>query len=238
MLADALFTPAPEREDFRESSPIHIDDEPSTTGKVVESGDSSTPISLPVLAKKSPPRGVIRSPALSEPPRPMRTLSASAILEMRPRPSTVVKLRPRRWPTVIVMVTLAAGALGWLAWNNRPAPRTTFAVDSTPKGADVYVDDTQVGTTPVRAQIGRDGRDHHVELRKVGFWPARQRARADGDAQELSAQLEPARGSFKVRSKPARAHVSVDGATACDTPCTVENLETKRKHSVRVVLDG
>jgi eukaryotic-like serine/threonine-protein kinase len=139
---------------------------------------------------------------------------------------------------VIAMLGLAAAALGWLAWSNRPPARTVFIVESNPVGAEVYVDDNMVGVTPLHTKIVRDGRDHDIELRKVGYWPTRQRARADGEAQNLSTTLQPARASLKVRSKPARAHVSVDGATACETPCTVENLETRRKHSVRVSLEG
>ena len=236
LMANALFTPAPERlEEFRESAPIHLEDD-STAGRpnrVIESVDSSTPISLPKLADS------VRSPALSEPPRPIgRSLSASAILEMAPRPSTVVKLRPRRWPAVAAMVVLAAGALGWLAWSNRPPARTIFMVDSSPVGAEVYVDDAMVGTTPVRAPVARDGRDHDVELRKVGYWPDRKRARGDGDLQTVSVNLEPARTAVKVRSKPTHAHVTVDGASACDTPCVVENVETRRKHSVSIALAG
>ena len=239
LIADALFTPAPERlEEFRESAPIHLEDD-STGGQmaaprpIIESSDSATPISVPAVS------GAARSPALSEPPRPSsRSLSASAILDLAPRPSTVVKLRPRRWPAVTAMVVAAAGALGWLAWSNRPPARTVFVVDSSPVGAEVYVDDRLMGATPLRAPVARDGRDHDIELRKVGYWPDRKRARGEGDSQSVSVNLEPARTELKVRSKPSHARVTVDGASACETPCIVENVETRRKHSVSIQLAG
>jgi hypothetical protein len=71
-----------------------------------------------------------------------------------------------------------------------PAPGGVFAIESTPLGAEVYVDRDFVGTTPI-AEYRLTAGKHQVELRKKGFavW-TRQLSVSAGARGSVAAELE------------------------------------------------
>ena len=73
------------------------------------------------------------------------------------------------------------------------AGRGVFAIESTPPGAEVYVDGDFVGTTPIAEQGLAMGK-HDVELRKKGFvaWK-RQLSVSAGAHATVAADMEPAK---------------------------------------------
>jgi hypothetical protein len=69
--------------------------------------------------------------------------------------------------------------------------RGVFAIESTPPGAEVYVDGDFVGTTPI-PEYGLATGKHDVELRKKGFAPwKRQLSVSVGARATVAAEMEP-----------------------------------------------
>ncbi len=69
--------------------------------------------------------------------------------------------------------------------------RGVFAIESTPTGAEVYVDGEFVGTTPIAAQALPAGK-HEIELRKNGLvsWK-RHLSVSAGARATVAAEMEP-----------------------------------------------
>jgi hypothetical protein len=66
-----------------------------------------------------------------------------------------------------------------------------FAIESTPPGAEVYVDGDFVGTTPIAEHSLPMGK-HDIELRKKGFAPwKRQLSVSSGTRATVAAEMEP-----------------------------------------------
>jgi hypothetical protein len=66
-----------------------------------------------------------------------------------------------------------------------------FAIESTPPGAEVYVDGDFVGTTPI-AEHSLPAGKHEIELRKKGFAPwKRQLSVSAGARATVAAEMEP-----------------------------------------------
>ena len=88
----------------------------------------------------------------------------------------------------------------------------TLSVDSSPQGAEVFVDGGRVGRTPVRLAL--DEGAHDVELRLAGYEPYRARVQVRaGQTTRLSPRLVAIvrTGTLEVTSTPDGAEVFVDG---------------------------
>jgi len=108
---------------------------------------------------------------------------------------------------------------------------------SRPVGAEVRVDGTPVGTTPLTAELGAGV--HGYELHLAGFRSHRGRIRVEaGNPLTLAvAELQPARGRLEVTSEPEGATVTVDGEYRGTTPLSLE-LAPGESHAVEIAKAG
>ena len=99
-----------------------------------------------------------------------------------------------------------------------PVRRGALVVISQPMGADVYIDDRHMGTTPLAMKDVPTGSYRvEMELEYCRIWhgsvnvPNRQMA-------EVRVEMEPQPGALEVSSEPAGAKVLVDGKEVGATP--------------------
>jgi hypothetical protein len=122
-------------------------------------------------------------------------------------------------------------------------------VRSTPPGAEVFVDGTRRGVTPLAVRDLPLGA-HAVRITRSGFTAAEQRVTLDAGRPSRAIDVTLGRvaaaappvaastpGSLVVESRPAGARVLVDGREAGRTPLTVPALPAG-DYAVRIDLDG
>lgn len=119
-----------------------------------------------------------------------------------------------------------------------PTVQTGYlSLSSTPSGANVYVDGSYEGTTPLTASV--DTGTHSVRVEKPGYntWYGTYSV-SSGQTTSVSAELVSAvsYGYISVRSSPSGANIYVDGNYRDSTPETIS--VTAETHQVRVVLSG
>lgn len=118
-----------------------------------------------------------------------------------------------------------------------PLPRTgTLLLESSPTGAEAYVNGTLRGRTPLRLAL--DEGTYRVELRAPGYEPYQATVRVErGRETRLAATLRPIRtGELVLEARPEGAEVYLDGRLAGRAPLRV-SLEAGL-HEVRVVAPG
>ncbi len=119
-----------------------------------------------------------------------------------------------------------------------PSPRTaTLDVRSDPSGAQVYLDGTYRGLTPLVAATA-PGR-HRIEVKKAGYRPYQATVRlAPGERVQVFARLAPEvpNGRLSVRSEPPGASVYLNGTYRGRTPITLE--VAPGAHDLRLALPG
>jgi hypothetical protein len=91
-------------------------------------------------------------------------------------------------------------------------PRTgTVRFESSPSGADVFVEGRYLGTTPLGPRDYRPGR-YDVELERSGYLPARTTFRVEaGERQTVRVTLQPRLGRLEVVGNVGGARVFLDG---------------------------
>ncbi len=109
---------------------------------------------------------------------------------------------------------------------------TTLTIESDQDGATVFVDDENVGTTPLAAPIAAEVGEHTIAVRKTGYLDMPVRiALTSGQPKAVRLALDPAvkRGTVHVDATTKvgagvgdglRARVLVDGVEVGDTPWT------------------
>ncbi len=110
-------------------------------------------------------------------------------------------------------------------------------VESTPRGARVYLDGVDAGTAP--DTIGRiDPGSHSISVRKDGYrdWSKRVDVEA-GEETVLKARLQKRSSSISIRSEPSSADIYIDGRYSGITPDDVTELKPGR-YKVEVRKEG
>ncbi|SDF12443.1 PEGA domain-containing protein [Thermus arciformis] len=118
-----------------------------------------------------------------------------------------------------------------------PIPRTgTLFLESSPQGAEVYLDGRLQGRTPLRLTLNEG--TYRVELRLPGYEPYGATVRVErGRETRLVASLRPLRtGELFLEARPEGAEVYLDGRFAGRAPLRV-SLEAGL-HEVRVLAPG
>jgi len=108
-------------------------------------------------------------------------------------------------------------------------------INSHPRGAIVFIDGREAGTTPYfAAKI--DARTYRIRLTKDQYREYEEaHAVKPHVGTRINISLKPAFGSLEIDSGGVRnADVFLDGTMRCKTPCTLTNLPS-RKYDVRVV---
>ena len=156
------------------------------------------------------------------------------------RPTGTVKM-DRLSPSRVTLRTwwiaggavLAVGLLVW-AFFFRSAASRVFSIDSRPAGAEVFLDGTPLGRTPLR-QVVVKGRADTLHLEKPDYLPLDVRLKA-GD-RDLSLRLVPAPFDVAVASEPPGAAVFLDGEAKGRTPLSVQ-VPGEGTHQLRLLLEG
>ena len=114
--------------------------------------------------------------------------------------------------------------------------RGTLNITSTPAEAQVFVDNTPVGRTPLKLQRP-EGR-YMLRLEYAGYIPEeRNVVLYKGRVSSLAVKLSSKPGGVSVTSVPAGAEIFVNGAKQGVTPCTVQNLQPG-KYTVQIRRTG
>lgn len=110
----------------------------------------------------------------------------------------------------------------------------TLVIQSSQDGAEVFVDEQPVGTTPLEPLSLAPG-SHTLRVRLPGYTEHTDVVRIDpGQRTEVPVDLLPLSQVLSVVTDPPGAHVYVDGTFMGETPVEFDMLEGQ--HSVRVVL--
>jgi hypothetical protein len=118
-----------------------------------------------------------------------------------------------------------------------PLPRTgTLYLETSPQGAEVYLEGRLQGRTPLRLSL--DEGTYRVEFRLAGYEPYQATVRVEGGREtRLVASLRPFRtGELLLEARPEGAEVYVDGRAVGRAPLRL-TLEAGL-HEVRVVAPG
>ena len=134
----------------------------------------------------------------------------------RPDPVRPQPVRPRPPPKPKPLPVLGGGAV--------------LVVETTPSGAEVLVDGTPVGKTPLERSDIRAG-VRQVTLRHPHYETVRESGRrfADGRVVRIQRRLARGRGALTVTATPRQAWVEVEGKRLAETtPVTLEDLPAGR----------
>jgi hypothetical protein len=175
-------------------------------------------------------------------PSAVTTAPAASIASIAPRaPRSRVRVALAVIGLVACCTAGAAAAWRYVAPSS-PAPvlvvgTGTLSVDSEPKGTPVLVDGEARGVTPLTLSLATG--PHRVEIR--GANEARTIPVTIMAGTQASQYIELSRdttrsGQLQVRTEPAGAHVSVDGAPRGRSPVLVEGL-TPGEHMVVLESD-
>ncbi|GAA6741896.1 PEGA domain-containing protein [Thermus oshimai] len=130
-----------------------------------------------------------------------------------------VELRLSGYEPYRATVQVRAGETARLEARLTPEPRTgTLLLESTPSGAEVYLEGRLQGRTPLRLTLPEG--TYRVELRSPGYEPYTAQVRVErGRETRLSAQLRPLQtGTLELDSRPQGAEVYLDGRLVGRTP--------------------
>ncbi len=118
-----------------------------------------------------------------------------------------------------------------------PAATTgTLTVTVVQEGAEVYVDEQLVGTSPIAPQTLQPG-THTVRVRMPGYSEYSDVITVErGGLADMPVELFALSEALSITTTPPGAHVFVDGNFAGETPVDVDLVDGT--HSVRVTLHG
>lgn len=128
---------------------------------------------------------------------------------------------------------LATGLLLWAIFF-RPAPSRMLSIESRPAGAEVFLDGTPMGKTPLH-QVVIKGKAERVRVEKADFLPAE--IPLAPEDRHLTLTLRPAPFAVAVASEPPGAEVFLDGEFKGRSPLSVE-VPGEGTHQLRLVLEG
>jgi hypothetical protein len=222
---------------------VAVDHEPVVTPEPVKPAAAVTPFESTYAAGPAPEA---RSYIAPLPPVSLTPLDPFASDQEEEAQATPRPKWSRRWTKLAVaasaLVALSvAGLYDVRRYFTSPPPVVVpstgvLTVSSNPAGAQVYVDNTERGTTPLTVTLAAGS--HLVELRGSGeprTMPVTIAAGAQ-TSQYIELPSAAAVGSLQVRTEPAGAQVSVDGVPRGKSPVLVENL-TPGEHAVALDSD-
>jgi hypothetical protein len=160
-----------------------------------------------------------------------RTAQAPAGNPVLPAPQR--RRRSRIWIIFVLLAAVAAAAV-FLLLQGRTA---SLNIRSFPSGAAVFLDEQQVGTTPLLLSHVAPG-THVIQIHLPGWevWNGSTTAER-GSTTQVIANMTHAAYSLVVTSTPPGATVALDGAVKGVTPLTVAGLKP-RNYALVVSLKG
>lgn len=148
------------------------------------------------------------------------------------------------WLAILLCVLMSATAAHAQRRRRTPDPEPeapvattgTLTVTVLQEGAEVYVDEQLVGTSPVAPQTLAPG-SHTVRVRMPGYSEYSDVITVErGAVADMPVELFALSEALSITSTPPGAHVFVDGNFAGETPVDVDLVDGT--HSVRVTLHG
>jgi serine/threonine-protein kinase len=127
---------------------------------------------------------------------------------------------------------IAVLGLGFFAF--RPEPSRVLSIESRPGGAEVFLDGTSLGRTPLR-QVVVKGKADLLRLEKPDYLPLAYRLKAED--RDLALRLQLAPFQVQVASEPAGAEIFLDGEPRGKTPAAIE-IPGEGSHQLRLDLEG
>ena len=160
-----------------------------------------------------------------------RTTQAPAGATVPPAPQR--HHRSRIWIVFVLIAAVAAAAVFLLLQGSK----ARLNIRSFPSGASVFLDEQQVGTTPLVLPRVVPG-THVIQIRLPGWevWKGSTTA-VRGSTTQVIANMAHAAYSLVITSTPPGATVALDGATKGITPLTVAGLKP-RNYALVVSLKG
>jgi hypothetical protein len=151
--------------------------------------------------------------------------------------------KPNRMPLVLMagVIALLIGAVIWLSGRSPAAPRAgegELVVESRPPGANVSIDGTKRGVTPLTVKLKSGAHVLEVQIGKAEprVIPLTIQANVQV-AQYIEMQGVQATGSLEIKSEPSGARVTIDGQPRGTTPATIRELPAG-DHAVVLELGG
>jgi serine/threonine-protein kinase len=145
---------------------------------------------------------------------------------------TIADSSPRTrwlWGGGLLLASLVIGFLALRSESSR-----VLSIDSKPGGAEVFLDGTPLGRTPLR-QVVVKGKANLLRLEKPDFVPLGYRLKAED--KDLTLRLLPAPFQVQVVSEPPGAEIFLDGVSKGKAPAAVE-IAGEGSHQLRLDLDG
>jgi serine/threonine-protein kinase len=141
---------------------------------------------------------------------------------------------PSRWERWLwVLGTMIAFVGIWGLFFRKEASRI-LTIESRPSGAEVFLDGTSLGRTPLREVVVK-GRAESLRLEKVDFVPLIVGIRK-GD-RTIMLTLQPAPFQVSVATEPSGAEAFLDGASQGRTPLVLE-VPGDGTHQLRLQMEG
>jgi uncharacterized repeat protein (TIGR02543 family) len=154
--------------------------------------------------------------------------------------SHIVALSLTGYNAYSTTVTVTAGATSTVNASliATPPPNGTITVTSTPSGATVGLDGSNVGTTPLSAYVATPG-SHVITVSLSGYntytTTVTVTAGSNSSVNTTLVVTPPPNGTVVINSVPSGATASIDGNTVGTTPVTVSNVPPG-SHIVTIVL--
>lgn len=122
--------------------------------------------------------------------------------------------------------------------NNGSGP-AYVSVNSSPSGADVFINGEKKGVTPSKFQVSAGSAEIVISKSGSGRVTKVVSLKA-GETKSLGTiELGTEFGSLRIESTPSGANVTVDGqATGRKTPLIIKGVRRGKEHSVRIDMDG
>lgn len=146
--------------------------------------------------------------------------------------ATKAEPRWQRWAIAGGTALVLVG--GWFIWNRLQATHP-LSIESQPAGAEVFLDGTSLGRTPL-PKVMVPVRGRMIRLEKPDYLPLEQGLKPDD--RRLNLHLIPAPFQVAVVSEPAGAEVLLDGESRGHAPIEELEIPGEGNHTLTVRLDG
>ena len=156
------------------------------------------------------------------------------------RPRTVVREGVRISTAIVVGLVLAVMGAAGLHFGEIWYRPGLLVVTSDPAGAEVTLDGSRAGVTPVVIEGVWLSRPHELTLEASGRKPSTLtiEAQPGKSYRRVHASLENAMGTLRVESEPAGADVRFDDRPMGTTPLTVQGVKMNERHRIDLTLAG
>jgi tRNA A-37 threonylcarbamoyl transferase component Bud32 len=139
--------------------------------------------------------------------------------------SHIIKLKKENYDDILKTITVTSGTNIRIT-ENLKIKKNNINVDSSPSGAEVYLDDTYKGNTPITIPDVPVG-EHKIKLRKKNYYESREITVivTPEKSTPVSEPLIHEKGSLMI-SSPSDADVYLDDRPKGKTPITIPDIPT------------